>query len=126
MRKLILVLVLLRPTLAQTTPASSVTFTALGTGAQATDLQTRDQIVGYAYPDFCSTVNGGPPLGGQDNTTGLVNALAAVGTSFGVLEIPAVGTTTSNNYYCSSLGTTWEQAKLAPRIISRQPGGRRG
>lgn len=71
------------------TPASSVTFTSPATGALGTNLQTRDQVSAYAYPDFCSTVDGS-----TDNTTCLTAALAATGLTFSALEVPAVGTTT--------------------------------
>jgi hypothetical protein len=33
-----------------------------------------------------------------------------------VLEIPAIGATTSSNYYCSSLGTTWAAAQSRVHI----------
>jgi hypothetical protein len=90
--------------LATGTGTINATFTNAGTGAMLNPLATRLQTSGYAYPDFCPTVDGGVIT---NNTGCLTNALAALGTSFGVLEIPAIGTTTSSNYYCLSLGTTW-------------------
>ena len=91
----------------------NATFTNNGAGAMLNPLATRLQPSGYAYPDFCPTVDGGVIT---NNTGCLSNALAALGTSFGVLEIPAIGTTTSSNYYCLSLGTTWAAAQSRVHI----------
>ena len=91
----------------------NATFTNIGAGAMLNPLATRLQTSGYAYPDFCPTVDGGVTA---NNTGCLTNALAALGTSFGVLEIPAIGATTSSNYYCLSLGTTWAAAQSRVRI----------
>ena len=93
----------------------NATFTNNGAGAMLNPLATRLQTSGYAYPDFCQTVDGGLPLG-HDNTSCLTSALAALGTSFGVLEIPAPGAVTSNNYYCTTLGTTWAAAQSRVHI----------
>jgi hypothetical protein len=141
MHKLILVQFFLAPVLGQT-PFSSITggtpntgqtlvvgsgssLAATGTGtinatfqnngpsAQLNPLAVRLQTSGYAYPDFCTVVDG---TVFHDNTPCLTSALGALGTSFGVLEIPAPGATTSSNYYCTSLGTTWAAAQSRVHI----------
>lgn len=81
------------------------------TGGVLVPVSTRLQTSGYAYPDFCAAPDGASP-----DTTCLGSALTALGTNFAVLEIPAAGSTTSNNYVCTSLGTTWAAAQSRVHI----------